>query len=1396
MIEDSLSQRRAQLDTAEREHLEDVVEDLRERAEANVAYQLRQRGLEDEPEDADTLNEEDQKIAEAIELESHEEHTWEEAYEQYVTGVGYTFVNRLAGLRCMEVRGFLDEEVTVFMDSGLTPAGDTVMMRDFLEEDEAILTAYREECDRLADEIEILFDRTSAYSLVDPDADTYEDLCGLLDEIPDEVWCADDVLGWVYEYYNRPVVEALDAKNTLEPDDVGPANQFYTPHWVVRLLADNSLGKLYLEATDQESTVPDAESLSVEARKERRVTPEAAPSVATLCTYLIPDDESQEAPRFEHPSELRIIDPACGSGHFLLYAFDILERIWWTETELDREEIPAKILEHNLYGVDIDLRSCQLSAFNLYLKARTRAEAEDGAFEMPNVGIVCADARVAEIEEAVDVLDEIAGEGTDVRAALDGLIEEFQTTEALGSLLDVQGTLSEEFMQEQSDVMEWSSEGVHTLNGFLRELRAAVDEQTSDSFGEQNLRSFLHLLVVLTQDYDVALMNPPYGSGGRMPDAVSSYVTSNYRYMTEYYVNFFESCDRLVNTDGRIGMLVPWSFMFNQTLEPFRSDFVGDRGSFDFLAEFGYDILDNATVGTVGTVVRTGGQQDSSGTFIRLHDVDKADKEDVYLQSAFGLDHHSVDRYYEVDIDEFDLVPGTPLCYSLPSEVRELHDTTVKIDPKAPGIDGEGVSDVKQGLATGNNSRFLRKQWEVSDPDFKPFTNAGGEVWVLPQVDEVINWENNGRQIERYPGSRFQNTQYYGREGLTWAYIKRTGRRFGHFPADGLFGHASNMLFPEEGISPWLLLGALNSNLYHGLLLCLTPERKWEAGFVGRLPWFRQLEDIDGLEEKVREQHRLFVQQRIHDIRSPYYIGPELLPDDGTATFFYQDHPHISTISGTPESLFNTGDGECSLTQRGRHAKRRDLTNRRQIESLADDIESLICDSLEIGQRTRERILQEIWLRTVEDPADRTIPDPDEINPEPTETKEMVKKLVHHFVLRAVRNSSDGIIPIRDVTEKQNLLERITSEFERSFGDTADSRLAEADEILGDRIAADEAYPNLREWLAEDLFAYHVQTFDRTPILWRFTTERLVSDPDGEGFGCLVDYHQLDSGVFDSLQNRYLEPRKALLRERRSAANRRRRDDSLSTSEKADATVEYDRCESGLEQLAAFENQLTELVQPNRREWPSETRETAVNAAEQVAEFRRQVADRLSKLETLNAMEDVDMEDVFTPTFYSTVEANREEWIDALVDLEDAFTAYAADGSEPVSAHLYDLFEYYDDLVGSAHFASNGILFMNYYFDKFDDPDQAQIGDGGISARQRILSELATGVDDYEALAEEIGNACDELAENIDPNWADRASSEITTDGYQPNRNHGVAINITPLADAEIVPKTVDDKVL
>ena len=1407
--------RTEQLDTAEREHLEDVVVvEMRERVEDNVRYQLTQQGLDERPENPESLDEERRNLVDdigprpigrrepaalvdAIELEAPDDDSWSEAFEQYVTGVGYTIVNRLAALRCMEVRGFLEEEVTVFKENGLTPAAETLVHEEFLLEDEAILAAYHEACDDLVEEIEILFDRSSAYSLIDPDDDTFEELCGMLDAVDDEVWRADDVLGWVYEYYNRPVVEALDAKNNLEPADVGPANQFYTPHWVVRMLTDNSLGKLYLEATGRTDSVPAAEARSPEQRKERAVTPEDAPTVPELCTYLIPDEEPGEAPEFDHPRELQVIDPACGSGHFLLYAFDVLERIWWAETDLDRAAIPAKILEHNLYGVDIDLRSCQLSAFNLYLKARTRAEAEGGTFEMPPVGIACADARVAELDEAADVLDEITGEGTDLRDALEEITEEFQQTEALGSLLDVSGTLEGVFERGQTDLSGWGEGSHQSLHSFLTSLRAAVDDRTGDSFGEQNLESFLHLLAVLTRDYDVSLMNPPYGSGGRMPDDVQEYVDEHYEYTTEYYINFFEACDRLTDRTGRTGMLVPWSFMFRESFQAFREAFIGGQGSFDYLAEFGYDVLDNAMVGTVGTVVRFGDDADS-GTFIRLADVEKGEKEGTFLESAFvdPVDG-GVRRRFHRQLDGFGVVPGAPLSYWAPTEIRELFGSDVVLDAEKADPEKATVGSAKVGLQTGNNARFVRYFWEHQDHhQWRPFAKGGSDAWALPRIKRSVLWGDDGAEVRRFPDSYPRNVDSYFSEALTYTVMKRSGRRFGYLHPSSVFGTMGSVFIPNH--STWSVLAYTNSNLFTYLMLIQTVERDWKRRIVARIPWDEQLETDDDLEAASKSAVAKTVSKRQYDLVSPHYTGPLLLAALGVDDPLPQyDHPHRELRADLEiDEPSDPLDTDAPLTALGTAATRHIERLDRDLQRRADAIDEAVFDCFGIDDEQRETILQEIALRTIEDPRERASYDPEAIT-EPGEAfPSMVKDLLIHFTLKLTHESDDGVVPITGLDGEDDLLGRIEREFERVWGEHAAARLAEVDDLLGSRHADEEAYPNLRAWLEEELFDYHVSTFDRTPIVWRLTTERLVSDPEGEGFGCLVDFHRLDDGLFDRLQNRYLEPRKARLRDRRAAASRRRDDDSLTASEQADAAETYARCESGLEQIEAFEDRLADLAGTDPRDWPAENQELATEAAADVAEFRDRTADRLATLETLADREDVAMGDLFSPSFYETVRENREEWLAALDDLEAAFEAYAAEGTTPVEPHHYDLFEYYDDLVGSGHYASNGILFMTYYFDQFDDAGQAAIGDGGAADRERLLAALASGLDEYEALADRIADACDEIAGDLPSDWAERARSEITTGGYRPNHKHGVEINVAPLADAEIVPDTVEDDVL
>ncbi|GAB6860212.1 BREX-5 system adenine-specific DNA-methyltransferase PglX [Haloplanus litoreus] len=1440
MDKNSAAPRKAQLDKEEREHLEDVVTEMRDRVEANVRYQLEECDLEARPDDDASLSDEEEDLVEAIELEAVDGNEWEDGYEQYITGVGYTIVNRLAALRCMEVRDFVDEEVTVFREDGLTPAADRLVNEEFMLEEEAVLEAYRNACDDLAEEIEILFDRSTAYSLLDPDDDTYEDLCGMLDEVPDEVWRADDVLGWVYEYYNVKLLDNLRDKartEEFEPHEVTTANQFYTPHWVVRMLTDNSLGKLYLEETGElQEVVTEQESLSPGERKNRPLSPDESPSLSDFCTYLVPSEDKGQPPEFDGPEDIRVIDPACGSGHFLLYAFDVLERIWRNETDVDYAEIPRRILRNNLYGIDLDMRACQLAAFNLYLKGRTRAEAEGAEeFDIPDLGIVCADANVADIEGAEAVFDEVADGKSEVESALRQILDAFEEVHGLGSLLDVQGTLGDLFEDNVDKdsvqiTLEDDPNENHTLGQILHSLREAVNEhRNGDSFLAQDLRSFIHLLDILAQDYDVVLMNPPYGSRNRMPDSVQRYVESHYNYTPEFYINFFEVGDRISKQNGRVGMLVPRTFMFKNRFEEFRIDFIGEQSSFDFIAEYGIGVLDNATVRTAGTVVRSGVQQKPTGDFIRLHDIGTRNKESKFTNILSKSDD-GVKRFFSVDLSVFSEVPGTTLCYSTPRQVRELHSSDLKLDAEQAGVEGDSVGLARQGVATANNNRFVRLCWEITDNEvFKPIASGGADAWLVPHVPEQVEWGEDGKAIKRYsPTVRTPNEELYGKSGLTWTRIKETGRRFGYYPKNGLFSDTGYLFVPHKEDSLWTMLAAFNSKLYNALFLSLTIEREWNAGEVGGMPWFESLSQEERLAEIAREQFRVKIKNRLSNPTSPFYVGPVLLPTEERSGFFY-NHPHTDEVSYWVDLTEDVHSGKQSIEILAIKSEKKRINRQSKLEQLADEIDQTLYDTVNIPDEAQKDINDEIALRTVHDPRDREEFKQDSVSEESVNVVKLVKNLVHHFAMEAVREESDGIIPLEGTDEQADMLDRIVKRFEDAYGEYAEDRLVEVDDILGAESAADEAYPNLRSFIEDDLFAYHVDTMENTPIVWKLSTARLLADAKGEGFACFVDYHQLDASLFDRLSNQYLEPRKAELRERRSAANQRRNDDSLSSTERADATDEFEFCSSALEQIAEFEEVMQELGSTSERDFDDDDRERVDELAPKVAAFREETAERIETMAELRERNGEEwFQDTFSDSFWEKVEEWRDEWLDALDELENACEVYAKPTDEPVEAHLADLFDYFNwRLKGSDHYSSTGILFMTYYFDSAGAEMLDEDGEpfDNLTEDERMLASLATGLEDasivdeeylegiaddediddvddlpplaeFKALAEEIDDRCQTVYKQIPSDWSDRALSEVTTAGYQPNHKHGVVINITPLAEQSVVPEIVENKVL
>ncbi|MCU4752400.1 BREX-5 system adenine-specific DNA-methyltransferase PglX [Halobacteria archaeon AArc-curdl1] len=731
---------------------------------------------------------------------------------------------------------------------------------------------------------------------------------------------------------------------------------------------------------------------------------------------------------------------------------------------------------------------------------------------------------------------------------------------------------------------------------------------------------------------------------------------------------------------------------------------------------------------------------------------------------------------------------------------------------------------------TANDERFYRKHWEVSDfEQFKLIATGGADAWIAPHINQVVKWGNNGTQIKRFSNTvRTPNEDLYGKEGLAWNYIKDTGRRFGYQPPGRLFSATGYLFVPDEEQSLWPMVSVLNSNLYHSLILSITISRNWTAGYVGSLPWYNFLSEIDELERISKEMYKTKMVERLYNPTSPYYVGPPLVTTILSSDFFYKS-PYVNDIDQWIEEDRETIPTNRSIVEMARHAEKQRLERISRLEELSDQADDVIYESFDISEDTREEILNEIFLRTSEEAGDREVPDPSSAPDIPDDLDQHVKDLVHHFAMEAVREAEDGIIPLKGADDQPDMVERIVDRFHGAYGEYAEDRLVEVDDILGTESAGDEAYPNLRAFIEEVVFEYHVETMENTPIFWKLTTEQLLADAKGEGFACFVDYHQLDASLFDRLSNQYLEPRKAELRERRSAANRRQSDESLSTNERAEATEEFEFCSSALEQIAELEEVMQELGSTTERDFDEDDRQLVEELAPKVAAFREETAERIETLAELRERNGEEwFQDTFSDNFWNAVDEWREEWLDALDELEHACEEYAKSSDEPVEAHLADLFDYFNwRLKGSDHYSSTGILFITYYFEREGGDLLNEDGEPfeNLTDDERLLASLAMGIDDasiideeyfeqiaddediddvadlpplaeFKALAEEIDDRCQTVDKQIPSDWSARALSEITTAGYQPNQKHGVAINITPLAEKRIVPEVVEDKVI
>ena len=764
----------------------------------------------------------------------------EKGYKQVMEEVAYTWFNRFIALRFMEVNNYLPSHIRVFSDASGAfkpeilndvlhldlPGLDSGKVAEYIESnDTEALYRYLllTQCNALNSALPVMFERMGGYTeMLLPNNILRQDsvLGHMVSDIPEEDWQdAVQIIGWLYQYYNTELKDDTFAqlkKNVkITKERIPAATQLFTPDWIVRYMVENSLGRLWLEGHPNAELHDGWKYYLDEAEQE----PEVEAQLAKL----------REEYKTIKPEEIKVIDPCMGSGHILVYAFDVLMQIY-TSAGWDQREAAQSILKNNLFGLDIDDRAAQLAYFAVMMKARqydrrllTRGiQPHIYAFAESNT-ITTAPLHDMGITLSQDEYD------TAVKQVL-RLLDELRDAKEYGSILTV--TPCDWDLLRRFAVPRTEDEGGQQLLGIHGEQIAAPLLQRLINIGE-----------ALSQQYDVVVTNPPYMAVSNAGAKVNDYVKKNFPdSKADLFAVFIERCGQMAKKNGYQAMITQHAWMFLSSFEKLRTKLLAvDIVNMAHLGARAFEEIGGEVVQTTSFVVRKSHIADYKGEYCRLIEpTSQQGKEDMFLAG---------ENRYAADQSNFSKIPGSPVAYWLSLAALKCFDGAVLSD----------FADTKTGMQTCDNNRFLRLWFEVdiqkeclhnanekttveTDVKWIPY-NKGGDFrkWYGNQ-DYVLNWQHDGDEAKAYAVSLYKcvtrtikNIPYFYRETISWSKISSGSIAFRYYPDGFIFDVAGCCIYCKN-IDILGLLGLVNSKVAKYFLNALSPTINFEAGHVNSIP--------------------------------------------------------------------------------------------------------------------------------------------------------------------------------------------------------------------------------------------------------------------------------------------------------------------------------------------------------------------------------------------------------------------------------------------------------------------------------------------------------------------------------------------------------------------------------
>ena len=738
----------------------------------------------------------------------------------------YTWFNRIAAVRYMEVHDFLPSRVRMFTRPAAdgswelgSQAADEALDVEIAGADPARIAELKQagedgplfrylflaQCAELSGCLPGVFQPVDAcMALLLPanlmDADGV--IGRMVGDIPEEDWEDVQVLGWMYQYYNSEVKDAFFASRAKEaPDTIGPATQLFRPDWIVRYMVQNSLGRLWM------------------------LNNPGSPLRDEMEYYIEPDSEHEDFIRIAGPEDISLCDPACGSGHILVYAFELLSKMY-LERGYRAREIPGLVLAKNLHGMEIDPRAAQIARLALAMCARELDRRFFGRGVQADIAVLAPVAlgegdipRGSVLEKRKDLLDALAH-------------------------LDEAGSL---LAPGEDD---------------LAAIREAMALTGADGlFGnsvKERLQRALEACEVLSRRHDCVVANPPYMGSSSFGPFMSRWVRKNYPDVkSDLCTCFIERGFSLTKDRGYAAMVTMQSWMFLGSFEKMRSSLIGSKSilSMLHLGPRAFDAIGGEVVNVTADVVYNG-RAACEGAYVRLVDINGSDAKRQKALEAIG--NPDCGRLYRRDAETFKQIPGTPIAYWASENACDAFSA------------GSLLRDVglpRQGLATGENDRFLRTWWEVPHSLFKsdcgsladasecgkkwfPYNKGGDFRRWYGNYHFVIAFDNENRDILSKQGNHLPSRQLYFRPSITWSLISSSVSAFRYRKAGSLFDVAGMSMFPSEEYFK-KVIALCNSSVASAFLSFIAPTINYQAGDIAKIPYFFDEDYDSGVDEVV-----------------------------------------------------------------------------------------------------------------------------------------------------------------------------------------------------------------------------------------------------------------------------------------------------------------------------------------------------------------------------------------------------------------------------------------------------------------------------------------------------------------------------------------------------------------